>query len=103
MLRCGRRSAGVGRFGVTVDEFTDVEGIVPGNDFVKFVSSIYLQNLCNAANERFYRMTRQRLKLELSEENDFVVRDFMNEGRVRSARTLSGDRFSKPRCRWLWH
>ena len=36
-------------------------------------------------------MTRQRLKLELSEENDFVVReDFMNEGRVRSARTLSG-------------
>lgn len=61
-----------------------------GNDFVKFVSSIYLQNLCNAANERFYRMTRQRLKLELNEENDFVVRDFMNEGRVRSARTLSG-------------
>ena len=35
-------------------------------------------------------MTRQRLKLELNEENDFVVRDFMNEGRVRSARTLSG-------------
>ena len=67
-----------------------LKGLFRGNDFVKFVSSIYLQNLCNAANERFYRMTRQRLKLELSEENDFVVRDFMNEGRVRSARTLSG-------------
>ena len=60
-----------------------LKGLFRGNDFVKFVSSIYLQNLCNAANERFYRMTRQRLKLELSEENDFVVRDFMNEGRVR--------------------
>ncbi len=67
-----------------------LKGLFRGNDFVKFVSSIYLQNLCNAANERFYRMTRQRLKLELSEDNDFVVRDFMNEGRVRSARTLSG-------------
>ena len=49
-----------------------------------------LKSLCNAANERVYRMTRQRLKLELDEENDFVVRDFMNEGRTRSARTLSG-------------
>ena len=26
----GEDRAGVGRFGVTVDEFTDVEGIVPG-------------------------------------------------------------------------
>ena len=67
-----------------------LKSLFRGNDFVKFVSSIYLQNLCNAANERFYRMTRQRLKLELNEENDFVVRDFMNEGRMRSARTLSG-------------
>lgn len=67
-----------------------LKSLFRGNDFVKFVSSIYLQNLCNAANERFYRMTRQRLKLELNEENDFVVRDFMNEGRTRSARTLSG-------------
>lgn len=67
-----------------------LKGLFRGNDFVKFVSSMYLQNLCNAANERFYRMTRQRLKLELSEDNDFIVRDFMNEGRTRSARTLSG-------------
>ena len=67
-----------------------LKGLFRGNDFVKFVSSIYLQNLCNAANERFFRMTRQRLKLELSEDNDFWVRDFMNEGRTRSARTLSG-------------
>lgn len=67
-----------------------LKGLFRGNDFVKFVSSIYLQNLCNAANERFFRMTRQRLKLELSEDNDFLVRDFMNEGRTRSARTLSG-------------
>ena len=35
-------------------------------------------------------MTRQRLKLELDEDNDFVIRDYMNEGRTRSARTLSG-------------
>ena len=91
------RAAARGRIGKELDGLDSrlrnlqvLKGLFRGNDFVKFVSSIYLQNLCNAANERFYRMTRQRLKLELDEDNDFVIRDFMNEGRTRSARTLSG-------------
>ena len=42
-----------------------------GNGFVDFVSSIYLQNLFNAANVRFHKMTRQTLHLELGNDNSF--------------------------------
>ncbi|MGQ1786202.1 MULTISPECIES: AAA family ATPase [unclassified Saccharicrinis] len=58
--------------------------------FVNYVSSVYLQNLCATANERFYKMTRQTLSLELSEDNNFEVRDYMNGGKLRSVKTLSG-------------
>ena len=58
--------------------------------FVNYVSSVYLQNLINAANNRFHKMTRQKLLLELTEENAFSIRDFMNNGEVRSIKTLSG-------------
>lgn len=58
--------------------------------FVNYVSSVYLQNLVNAANERFYKMTQQKLRLELSADNSFTVRDFMNNGALRSVKTLSG-------------
>ena len=69
-----------------------------GSGFVNYVSSVYLQNLVNSANHRFYKMTRQKLMLELGEDNSFRVRDFMNNGQVRSVKTLSGDRRSKPPC-----
>lgn len=58
--------------------------------FVNYISSVYLQQLCEAANERFHKLTRQQLRLEVTENNNFQVRDFLNEGRVRSIKTLSG-------------
>jgi len=60
------------------------------NGFVNYISSVYLQQLCEAANERFHKMTRQQLRLEVTENNTFQVRDYLNEGRVRSVKTLSG-------------
>jgi exonuclease SbcC len=57
---------------------------------VNYISTIYLQQLCNAANDRFFRLTRQKLSLEITPDNNFQVRDFMNEGKVRSVKTLSG-------------
>lgn len=60
------------------------------NGFVNYISSVYLQQLCEAANERFHKLTRQQLRLEVAENNSFHVRDFLNEGRVRSVKTLSG-------------
>ncbi len=62
--------------------------------FVSFVSGMYLQDLCNLANVRFSKMTRQQLQLEIYEvrpaEYDFQVRDLLNEGRTRAVKTLSG-------------
>ncbi len=58
--------------------------------FVNYVSSVYLQNICAAANERFKVMTRQQLSLELNADNNFEVRDYLNEGKTRSVKTLSG-------------
>lgn len=58
--------------------------------FVNYISSVYLHQLCEAANERFYKLTRQQLRLEVTDNNTFQVRDFLNEGRVRSVKTLSG-------------
>ena len=61
-----------------------------GSGFVNYVSSVYLHNLCEAANERFYKLTRQSLRLEVTERNEFQVRDFLNNGKVRNVKTLSG-------------
>jgi exonuclease SbcC len=58
--------------------------------FVNYVSSVYLQNLCKAANERFYKLTRQKLQLEVTDKNEFQIRDFLHNGQVRSVKTLSG-------------
>ncbi len=58
--------------------------------FVNYVSSVYLKNLCESANERFFKLTNNQLKLELDDKNNFLVRDFLNGGEVRSVKTLSG-------------
>ncbi|MEN4761893.1 SbcC/MukB-like Walker B domain-containing protein [Chryseobacterium sp. C39-AII1] len=58
--------------------------------FVQYVSSIYLRQLCDHANIRFHRMTRNQLSLQLNENNDFEIIDYLNEGRSRSVKTLSG-------------
>lgn len=58
--------------------------------FVQYVSSIYLKQLCENANVRFRKMTRNQLSLQVNESNDFEVIDYLNEGRARSVKTLSG-------------
>lgn len=58
--------------------------------FVNYVSSIYLRNLCDMANQRFHRLTNNQLSLQLNENNDFEIIDYLNEGKSRSVKTLSG-------------
>lgn len=61
-----------------------------GAGFVQYVSSIYLKQLCENANFRFHRMTRNQLSLQINENHDFEIIDYLNEGRPRSVKTLSG-------------
>jgi exonuclease SbcC len=67
-----------------------LKAMFKGSGFVNYVSSVYLQNLINAANERFFKLTAQKLQLELTEDNNFEIRDFLNGGKTRSVKTLSG-------------
>ena len=61
-----------------------------GSGFVNYISTIYLENLCGLANKRFMQLTRNALSLEVDDQNQFLVRDRLNEGRLRSIHTLSG-------------
>ena len=67
-----------------------MKSLFKASGFVNYISSVYLQNLCNAANDRFFQLTRQKLSLEITPDNNFQVRDFMNGGKVRNVKTLSG-------------
>ncbi len=61
-----------------------------GDRFIEFVSRSYLLQLCSYANERFHRLTRNQLSLQLNDQNEFEITDYLNGGKPRSIKTLSG-------------
>jgi len=67
-----------------------LDNMFKGAGFVNYVSSIYLSNLCDSANQRFHRLTHNQLSLQLNESNDFEIIDYLNNGKARSVKTLSG-------------
>ena len=67
-----------------------MRSLFSGNGFVNYISTVRLQEVVNYANTRFMKLTRGRLKLELNNDNSFNVIDFLNEGKQRSIKTLSG-------------
>ncbi|MGY6559432.1 MAG: AAA family ATPase [Nitritalea sp.] len=67
-----------------------MEGLFKGSGFVKYVSTIYLEELCATANKRFHRLTRNALSLKIDQENTFWVIDYLNGGNERLLKTLSG-------------
>lgn len=67
-----------------------LENLFKGNGFVNYVSSIHLQQMCEMANHRFHRLTRNQLSLSINETNEFEVIDYLNNGYRRSVKTLSG-------------
>ncbi|MDA3879490.1 MAG: SMC family ATPase [Prolixibacteraceae bacterium] len=76
--------------GLRGENIKTLKSLFKASGFVNYISSVYLQNLCNAANDRFFKLTRQKLSLEITDDNNFIVRDFMNGGKTRSVKTLSG-------------
>ncbi|EMR02052.1 SbcC/MukB-like Walker B domain-containing protein [Cesiribacter andamanensis] len=68
----------------------ELSGLFRGSGFVDWVSTMHLQDLCRAANERFFKLTSNSLSLELNESNNFIVRDHLNAGKTRLLKTLSG-------------
>ncbi|HCH43121.1 MAG TPA: recombinase RecF, partial [Algoriphagus sp.] len=68
----------------------ELEGLFKGSGFVKYVSSIYLKELCHTANQRFMKLSKNSLSLEIDENNTFWVVDYLNGGKRRLLKTLSG-------------
>ncbi len=68
----------------------ELEVLFRGRGFVSYISHFYLQELCAAANIRFRKLTRERLALDVDQENNFYVIDYLNEGKRRLLKTLSG-------------
>ncbi len=72
------------------ENLKELRKLFTGSGFVKYVSSVYLDNLCRTANERFMKLTRNNLSLELNQDGEFIVRDYLNNGNTRLLKTLSG-------------
>jgi exonuclease SbcC len=72
------------------EDIKTLKQLFKASGFVNYISTVYLQELCHAATERFYKLTRQKLSLEVTDDNNFQVRDFLNGGKVRNVKTLSG-------------
>jgi DNA repair protein SbcC/Rad50 len=68
----------------------ELERMFKGSGFVKYVSSIYLKELCATANLRFLKLTKNSLSLEIDDNNTFWVIDYLNGGKRRLLKTLSG-------------
>jgi exonuclease SbcC len=67
-----------------------LESLFKGKGFVRYISLIFMQELCKAANERFRKLTNNQLQLEVTDEAGLQIRDLLNDGRTRSVKTLSG-------------
>jgi exonuclease SbcC len=72
------------------ENLSTMNSLFRGDEFIKYVSTIYLQQLCYMANERFQKLTQNQLQLDIDEDYNFVVRDFLNNGKTRLLKTLSG-------------
>lgn len=67
-----------------------LEGLFKGKKFVDYVSTVYLREICEIANRRFRKLTNNHFALVLGEDNQFLIRDFLHDGQIRSVKTLSG-------------
>lgn len=68
----------------------ELDNMFRGSGFVKYVSSIYLKELCSTANIRFMKLSKNSLSLEIDDDNTFWVIDYLNGGKRRLLKTLSG-------------
>ncbi len=67
-----------------------LDSLFRGRGMVDFAASRYLRQILEHANQRFYKMTRHKLRLELGDGNRIMVRDYYHSGALRLVKTLSG-------------
>ena len=78
-----------GKLEIRLNAMDELLSIFKGDKFVHFISTIYLEQLCAKANERFRIITQNKFEIIYSDKN-FEIIDYLNEGKKRSIKTLSG-------------
>lgn len=68
----------------------ELDKLFKGSGFVKFVSSIYLRELCETANKRFLKLSKNSLSIHIDDDNTFWVTDYLNGAKRRLLKSLSG-------------
>lgn len=78
-----------GKLEIRLNAMDELLSLFKGDKFVHFISTIYLEQLCAKANERFRIITQNKFEICYSDKN-FEIIDYLNEGKKRSIKTLSG-------------
>ena len=78
-----------GKLEVRLKAMEELSQMFKGDKFVQFISTIYLEQLCSKANERFRIITQNKFEISYTDKN-FEIIDYLNEGKKRSIKTLSG-------------
>lgn len=71
------------------ENLKELSSLFKGGKFVQYIAAVYMQEMCQLANRRFSPLTGRSLEL-IFQDNQIMVRDFLNEGRLRHIKTLSG-------------
>ncbi|MDC7231834.1 MAG: SMC family ATPase [Spirochaetales bacterium] len=71
------------------ENLKELSSLFKGGKFVQYIAAVYMQEMCQLANTRFSPLTGRSLEL-VFQDNQIMVRDFLNEGRLRHIKTLSG-------------
>jgi DNA repair protein SbcC/Rad50 len=71
------------------ENLRELSSLFKGGKFVQYIAAVYMQEMCQLANRRFSPLTGRSLEL-FFQDNQIMVRDFLNEGRLRHIKTLSG-------------
>lgn len=73
-----------------LEDLKTMRSLFTGNGFVNYISTMRLHELVNYANLRFNKLTKNRLSLILNPNNTFSILDYLNDGKKRNIKTLSG-------------
>lgn len=79
------------RLSVRLGHLNLLERLFRAKGLVQYAATRYLRQIIGHANLRFHRMTRHKLRMELSEDTRAImVRDYYHGGALRHIKTLSG-------------
>lgn len=73
-----------------LETIKELENLFRGRAFIKYVAHQQLAHVCAYASEQLTTITNGAYHLELSDKEEFIIRDFKNGGQIRNVATLSG-------------